>query len=358
MTSRGPEIAGINAANVGRFFAENVPGATAELHFSLISGGKSNLTYLVRGPRGEEWVLRRPPLGHVLPTAHDMVREYRVLAALADTDVPVARPLALCQDPAVNDLSFYVMEYRPGVVLAEELPDDFATRPEDRRRISEALVDVLVRLHAVDYRAVGLEDFGRPDGYLERQVRRWSQQWERSKTGDLAEIDELIRRLNAAIPRSPAPTIVHGDYRLGNMALDPHDPGRVVAVFDWEMATLGDPLADLGYTLIYWTEAGDSPPAGPGVSSVSPFTALPGFLSRAEIVAEYARRSGRDVGAVDFYEVLALYKLAVISEGILARFLQGKTYGEGFDNLGRAAAGLARTALTIADRSEDRLLRG
>jgi aminoglycoside phosphotransferase (APT) family kinase protein len=351
-----PEIAGIHVDNLTRFFREHVPGAEGELGFSLISGGKSNLTYLVEG-NGREWVLRRPPLGHVLPTAHDMARAYRVLAALADTDVPVARPIALCEDPAVNEMAFYVMEYRPGVVLADRVPPGFATSENDRRRISEALVDVLVRLHAVDYRAVGLEDFGRPDGYLERQVRRWSQQWERSKTAPLPEIEELVRRLNAALPTSPSPTIVHGDYRLGNMALDPGDPGRVIAVFDWEMATLGDPLADVGYTLIYWTQAGDPEIAG-GIGSASSFTAQPGFYTREDIVREYARRSGRNVEAIDFYQVLALYKLAVISEGIFARFLQGKTYGEGFDNMVRAATGLAQRALTIADCSANSRLRG
>ena len=350
------ETAGIHGENVTRFFRQHVPGADGELEFSLISGGRSNLTYLVES-KGKQWVLRRPPLGHVLPTAHDMAREYRVLAGLAGTDVPVAKPIALCEDNAVNDMPFYVMEYRPGVVLSERLPDGFAASEDDRRRISEALVEILVRLHAVDYRAVGLEDFGRPDGYLERQVRRWSQQWERSQTGPLPEIEELIRRLNRALPSSPPPTIVHGDYRLGNMALDPSDPGRVVAVFDWEMATLGDPLADVGYTLIYWTEAGDSLPAG-GIGGVSPFTTLPGFYTRADIVREYARRSGRNVDAIDFYQVLALYKLAIISEGIYARFRLGKTLGEGFENLGRATGGLAQRALAIADASPDAKLRG
>ena len=347
---------GINAANVARFFREHVPGGDVGLEFSLISGGRSNLTYLVRG--GEQaWVLRRPPLGHVLPTAHDMAREYRVLAALADTDVPVARPIALCQDAAVNDMPFYVMEYRPGVVLAHELPAGFADSETARRRISAAMIDTLVRLHALDYRALGLDGFGHPEGYLERQVRRWAQQWERSQTGPLPEIDVLAARLRAALPESPPPTIVHGDFRLGNLALDPHDPGRVVAVFDWEMATLGDPLADLGYTLIYWADPGDA--IDPlSIGSVSPFTTLPGFLRRAELVTEYARRSGRDVAAVDFYQVLALYKLAIISEGIYARYLQGKTLGDGFAGMSRPSGALAQRALAIADRSSDPRLRG
>jgi aminoglycoside phosphotransferase (APT) family kinase protein len=347
------DIAGIRYDNVARFFAAHVPGGDAALEFSLISGGRSNLTYLVRG-NGREWVLRRPPLGHVLPTAHDMAREYRVLSALADTGVPAPRPFALCEDPAVNDYPFYVMEYRPGVVLAENIPAGYAESAADHRRISEALVTTLVRLHAVDYRAVGLEGFGHPEGYVERQVRRWGQQWERSKTAELPEIDALARRLRAALPVSPPPTIVHGDYRLGNMALDPTDPGRVAAIFDWEMATLGDPLADLGYTLIYWLEAGDQ--RHPGHLPGSSFTTRDGFFTRAEIIAAYATQSGRNVEAVDYYQVLALYKLAIISEGIHARFLQGKTLGEGFSNQ-RAAPGLVQRALAIADASADPRLR-
>ena len=349
------EIAGINHANVTRFFADRVPGGDAALVFSLISGGRSNLTYLVEGG-GRSWVLRRPPLGHVLPTAHDMAREYRVLAALADTDVPVARPIALCEDVAVNDAPFYVMEYRPGVILAHALPDGYADAPEARRRISQAMIDTMVRLHAIDYRAVGLEGFGHPEGYVERQVRRWAQQWERSQTAPLPDIETLATRLRAALPSSPPPTIVHGDFRLGNLALDPADPGRVVAVFDWEMATLGDPLADLGYTLIYWADPGDEIDAA-SIGSVSPFTQLPGFPRRAELVEAYARGSGRDVDAVDFYQVLALYKLAIIAEGIYARYLQGKTLGEGFTGMVRPTAALASRALAIADASPDPRLR-
>ncbi len=350
------EVAGIRREAVERFFAENVPGADGPLRFSLISGGRSNLTYRVEAgsEAGGCWVLRRPPLGHVLPTAHDMAREHRVLAALAGTGVPVPRPLALCTDPAVNDAPFYVMEHRSGVVLADHLPEGYAATAPDRRRIGDALIDVLARLHAVDFRAVGLADFGRPEGYLERQVRRWAQQWERSRTGPLPAIEELQHRLAAALPGSPAPALVHGDYRLGNLALDPADPGRVVAVYDWEMATLGDPLADLGYTLIYWAEPGE-PDAGRLLPAV---TAAPGFATRAGLVERYARASGRDVAQVDFYQVLALYKLAVISEGIYARWKMGKTLGEGFDAVVRAAGPIAERALAIAARSADPKLRG
>jgi len=347
--------AGINADNVARFFHKRVPGGDVELAFSLISGGRSNLTYLVRGG-ARSWVLRRPPLGHVLPTAHDMAREYRVLSALADTDVPVARPIALCEDPAVNEMPFYVMEYRPGIVLAQELPAGFADTPDARRSICLAMIDTLARLHAIDYRAVGLEGFGHPEGFLERQVRRWGQQWERSKTAELPAIEELAARLRAALPTSPAPTIVHGDFRLGNLALDPHDPGRVLAVFDWEMATLGDPLTDLGYTLIYWVDPEERLEAA-SIGSASPFTTKPGFLRRSDLLAEYARRSRRDVTAIDFYQVLALYKLAIISEGIYARYLQGKTLGEGFAGMTRPSGALAERALAIANASDDPRLR-
>ena len=354
MTELAP--AGIDYAGVSRFFAERIPGGDAPLRIELIGDGRSNLTYLVRAD-GREWVLRRPPLGHVLPTAHDMAREFRVLSALADTDVPAPRPFALCEDPTYNGGTFYVMAYKQGEIITEALPPGYAETAEERRRLSLALVDALVRLHAVDYEAVGLGDFGRPEGYLERQVRRWSEQWERSETRELPAIDELIRRLRAALPESPAPAIVHGDYRLGNMILAADDPGRVEAILDWEMATLGDPLADLGYTLIFWGEATD-PPEVLAVHGAMKVSAQPGFLRRDELIAEYARRSGRSVDAVDFYRVFAAYKLAVITEGIHARYLKGLTVGEGFEGYGEQTERMAAYALALADASEDPRLRG
>lgn len=350
-----PDLPGIDAPRVERFFREHVPGGEGPLCFELVGGGRSNLTYRVRaGDRS--FALRRPPLGHVLPTAHDMSREHRVLSALAPTDVPVARPLALCEDASVTGAPFYVMTWCDGVVLERELPAGFADAPDERARIGQAMVDTLVRLHALDPAAVGLADFGRPEGYLERQVRRWGRQWEGNKTSELPEIDTLLRRLGRALPSRSDAGIVHGDYRLGNLALDPEDPGRVVAVFDWEMATLGDPLADLGYTLIYWYEAGDGSDALGDY--LPPFTAEPGFPSRAELLDAYARRSGRDVDAVDFYCVLALTKLAVISEGIYKRFTLGQTAGPGFERrTSRAAESIARRALALADGSDDPRLR-
>ncbi len=355
-TAPTQDVPGIRHDSVSRFFREHVPGGDAPLAFELISGGRSNLTYRVRGG-GREWVLRRPPLGHVLPTAHDMAREFRVLSGIAQTDVPAPRPIALCADASVNDYPFYVMTYTPGVVVQDEIPAGFASAPGERRRMSQALVDALVRLHAVDYAGVGLGDFGRPEGYLARQVERWSRQWEGNKTSELPEIDELVRRLGRALPHSPPPAIVHGDYRLGNMALDPQDPGRIVAIFDWEMATLGDPLADLGYTLVYWMEAGEGP--GPGAIRGGPaLTAQTGAFTRAELVEAYAKQSGRDVSAIEFYQVLALYKLAVIGEGIYKRVQLGKTLGAGFEGLTRGAPATAARALRIADASADPRLRG
>jgi aminoglycoside phosphotransferase (APT) family kinase protein len=228
-----------------------------------------------------------------------------------------------------------------------------ALSADDARRASEVLVDVLVAIHAVDYESVGLADFGRPDGFLERQVRRWGEQWERSKTGDLPEVDELARRLRAALPVSGPPTIVHGDYRLDNTMMAADDPGRIVAVLDWEMSTLGDPLADLGLFLLYWGRA-DAQVIATGEA----IGTQPGFLSRDEIVERYARVSGRRVDQLDWYQIFAAYKLAIIVEGINARFRMGKTLGEGFEAMGAMVSGLVNSALDQANRSEIAALRG
>ena len=343
---------GVDLARLQPFFAQHVAGARdAPLTATLIAGGRSNLTYSVTDG-SSTWVLRRPPLGHVLPTAHDMAREYRVMSALASTDVPVPRTLALCEDNAVNDAPFYVMElvdgiiYRDGTALA-------ALSSDDARRASEELVDVLAAIHAVDYRAVGLGEFGRPDGFLERQVRRWGEQWERSKTRELPAVDELARRLRNALPESGPPTIVHGDYRLDNTMMATDDPGRIVAVLDWEMSTLGDPLTDLGLFLLYWGQA-DAQVIATGAA----IKTQAGFLSRDEIVARYAQVSGRAVDQLDWYEILASYKLAIIVEGINARYQMGKTLGEGFESMGAMVSGLIENALEKADRSDIAALRG
>jgi len=344
--------AGVDLERLQPWFAAHVASAgDRPLHAQLVAGGRSNLTYVVTDG-DHDWVLRRPPLGHVLPTAHDMAREHRVLAALASTDVPVPRTFAFCDDLAVNDAPFYVMEKIDGVIL--RTPADLARiTVDDARRCSEELVDVLVRIHRVDFEAVGLGDFGRPAGYLERQVRRWGEQWERSKTRELPAIDEIARRLRAAIPDSGAATIVHGDYRLDNTMLAPDDPGRVVAVLDWEMATLGDPLADLGLFLLYWGRSEAQVVATGAVISTEA-----GFLDRDVVIARYADASGRSVDELDWYEVFASYKLAIIVEGIHARFLMGKTLGEGFDGMGVLVERLADGALQFAGQSNVATLRG
>jgi aminoglycoside phosphotransferase (APT) family kinase protein len=342
---------GVDLERLQPWFAAHVDGATGgPLHATLLAGGRSNLTYAV-GDDKTEWVLRRPPLGHVLPTAHDMQREFTVLHALLGSDVPVPRALAFCDDVAVNDASFYVMEKVDGAIL--RTPDEMKVlTTDDARRCSEELVDVLVAIHAVDYEAVGLAEFGRPDGYIERQVRRWGEQWERSKTRELPAIDELARRLRNAIPESPPPTIVHGDYRLDNTMLAPTDYGKIVAVLDWEMATLGDPLADLGLFLLYWVR--DESQTGNVGATI---TTEAGFLSRDEVVERYAKESGRDVSQLDFYEALAAYKLAIILEGIHARYLMGKTVGEGFAHIGALVEVMVQGALDAASRSSIPALR-
>ncbi len=343
---------GVDLERLSAFFAQHVAGASPDrpLSAELIAGGRSNLTYGVTD--GERrWVLRRPPLGHVLPTAHDMGREYRVLTALAATDVPVPRTFAFCDDDAVNGAPFYVMQHVDGQILRTAV-DVARLTPGQAAACSRELVDVLAHIHAVDYEAVGLTDFGHPDGYLERQVRRWGEQWERSKAADLPELDELARRLRAALPESGPPTIVHGDYRLDNTMLALDDPARIVAVLDWEMATLGDPLADVGLFLLYWAQSEAQIIAtGEGISTDA------GFLSRDAVIDLYAERSGRRVDELDWYVVFAGYKLAIIVEGIAARYRMGKTLGEGFEAMGDMVAGLINNALDTASRSSIPALR-
>lgn len=342
---------GVDLERLGPWFARHVSGATdAALAAELITGGRSNLTYAVTdGSR--RWVLRRPPLGHVVATAHDMAREHRVLAALAFSDVPVPRVDAWCDDPDVIGAPFYVMEHVDGRILRSGR-DLAVLTPEDARRCSDELVDVLARLHGVDPEAVGLDGFGRPDGFLARNVARWGKQWSANTTRDVPQIDELARRLERAIPESGPAAIVHGDYRLDNTMLALDDPGRIVSVLDWEMSTLGDPLTDLGLFLAYWN--GD----GPAVGSSAAIASVDGIASSDEIVDWYARRSGRSVEHLDFYVALAYYKLAVILEGINARFRLGKTLGEGFTEMSGLVVEIADHALEIADRSSDRALRG
>ncbi|MGV9455746.1 phosphotransferase family protein [Streptomyces sp. NPDC003635] len=297
----------------------------------LIEGGRSNLTYTVSDGTAR-WVVRRPPLGHVLATAHDMRREHRVISALHPTNVPVPRPILLCEDEEVIGASFYVMEFVEGTPYrtADQLVPLGAERT---RQAVLALVDTLVDLHAVDPASVGLADFGRPEGFLDRQLRRWGKQLDASRNRELAGIDELHATLGRRLPTSPAPTVIHGDYRLDNVLIGPAsepDGGadQIKAILDWEMSTLGDPLTDLGLLVMY------SLPLGMPDSPVSTTAEAPGHPDPAELIERYAARSGRDVSAVSWYTAFAWFKLAVILEGIHYRYTLGQTVGRGFDRIG------------------------
>ena len=350
----GPRVAaesppGLDLDALGTYFATHVPGSGGEgLTAELIEGGRSNLTYYLHDDGGD-WVLRRPPLGHVLPTAHDMSREFRVLAALASTDVPVPGAVSLCESTDVIGAPFYVMERVKGRVIREQR--DAVTLDEDSARAaSAALVDVLARIHAVDYAAVGLADWGRPDGYLERQVRRWGKQWQASRTRPLPGLEDVMGWLADHLPDSQDASIVHGDYRLDNVMLHTDDAGTIVAVFDWEMSTLGDPLADLGLLLVYWDEPGDA--ARAAVPVAQGVTGGPGWYRRREVAEAYARFTGRDLSKLPFYMVLAYFKLAIVLEGIHTRHSMGLTVGPGFDRIGEAVPPLIEAALeTAAGRS-------
>ncbi len=310
-------------------------------------GGHSNLTYLLRFGE-QEYVLRRPPLGPVAPTAHDMSREHRVLSALWAVFPPAPRPYLLCEDPGVIGARFYVMERRHGIVVRTELPPEIGGDLGLRRRVSEALVDTLVAFHAVDWEVAGLAGLGRPAGFVERQVRGWAERYERARTREIQAIRDLARWLAERIPPSPPPTLLHNDYKLDNVMLDRADPGRVVAILDWEMATLGDPLVDLGLLLCYWADRRDPPARRQSVSQV---TAEPGFLTRAEVLARYAGKTGRDVSRIAFYETFALYKVAVVVQQIYVRYARGQTKDARFASFEERVVGLAEAALEMAECS-------
>ncbi len=306
----------------------------------LLAGGRSNLTYLLGDGTGR-WVLRRPPLGHVLETAHDMGREHRLLAALFPTDVPVPRPLLLV-GPEVIGAPFYVMEFADGQVLRDRA-DLERVEPAAATALADELVDVLGRLHRLDPGRVGLADLGRPAGYLERQLRRWARQLEASRSRDLPELDRLAARLGERVPAGQAAAVVHGDYRLDNVVVDPGD-GHVVAVLDWEMATLGDPLADVASTVVWWDGmAGlDSPVAAVPAD-------VPGFPGGDHLLAAYARHSALDLTGLPWYLGFAFFKIAAIFEGIHFRSQQGLTVGDGFGRLGELVGPLVERGHAALD---------
>ena len=286
-----------------------------------IGEGHSNITYLVK--RGDEcFVLRRPPRPPLPPSAHDVLREARVLSAVESTPVRAPTVLAACDDESVLGVPFYVMEYMEGAVITSEIPAVLDT-PEERRRIGEELVDALAEVHAVDWQASGLEGYGKPTGYLERQLRRFNGLWEHNKTRELPLVKEVAEWLAANMPESQEATIVHGDYRLGNTMVANDPPGRLVAIFDWELSTIGDPLADVGYLTVTWAERED--PEDMSFSSLSAATRREGFPTREQLIARYEQRSGRSMDALNWYQALALWKAAVFMEGNYKRFLAGST---------------------------------
>jgi aminoglycoside phosphotransferase (APT) family kinase protein len=306
-------------------------------------GGHSNLTYLVRFGDADI-VVRRPPFGPVPPTAHDMAREFRWLSAMHRVFPLAPRPYLLCEDVDVVGSVFYAMERRRGMVVRAEEPPILAN-PTARRRLSEALIDTLADLHAIDVAAHGLSTLGKPAGFVERQVRGWSERWHRSKTTPLPEMDALAEWLRDHLPGDPpTPSVVHGDFKLDNVMLDPDDVGRIVAIFDWEMSALGDPLVDLGIVLTYW-----SPTAPPEQhDALTTVTDRPGYFTRGEIIDRYAARSGRDLSGIRYYEIFAVFKIAVVIQQIYYRFVQGQTTDARFATFGARVTFLAHHASTLA----------
>jgi aminoglycoside phosphotransferase (APT) family kinase protein len=306
---------GIDEVKVEAWLNANIEGAQGPYTYELIAGGRSNITFRVTDANGMQLVLRRPPMGHVLATAHDMAREHRIISAVGKTNVPVPQTLGVCTDEEVNGAPFYVMAFVGGVVL--DSPDKGLLLPEAlRTTAAENLIDVLADLHAVDIDSVGLGDLAKREGYVERQVKRWSTQWANSKTRELPAVEEVARLLAENIPVQHGVSIAHGDYRFGNCLTD-ISTGKIAAVLDWELCTLGDPLADLGYVGIYWTDPGQ-----PMLRHNDP-SGHPGSCTFDHLVQRYATRTGRDVSNIGYYKAFSSFRLAVISEGVYARYLHG-----------------------------------
>ncbi|WP_165404031.1 phosphotransferase family protein [Egicoccus halophilus] len=339
-------VEGIEVEPVTRWLAERA-SVTPPLDFAVVQGGRSNLTYTVTDADGRRLILRRPPLHGVLQSAHDMGREHRIVSALADADVPVPPTVGHEDDPSVTGAPFYVMEFVDGVVVRDAETARTRLDADSRRKASEDLVDVLVRLHEVDVDAVGLGDLARREDYLARQLKRWHGQLQQGATRELPVLEDVHARLSADIPAQGPATIVHGDYRLDNLILDPAT-GHVQAVLDWELTTLGDPLADLGLLQVYWGEAGDD--VLPLLDSP---TVVDGFLTREQVATRYAERSGRDVGELDYYVAFGYWKLACILEGVYSRYASG-AYGEtddSFEAFGQMVLALGERAAQTAARA-------
>ncbi len=308
-------VEGIHVENVTAWFRENITGVVPPLTFSLITGGRSNLTYRVADASGNVYVLRRPPMGHVLESAHNMGREHKIISSLGPTDIPVAPALGLCLDRSVNEADFYIMQFVEGQVYSSSVQGENVPAAE-RKPLCTDVIDTLVRLHRIDPDVVGLGDLGKKEDYVARQVRRWTKQYANSKTEEIPEMEEVGRLLQDNIPEQVGATIAHGDYRFGNLMVNKY---RVAAILDWELCTLGDPLADLGYLLNWWYEAGEieTSDRDDATSSVA------GFSSRDDLIAYYVKHTGRDLTNINYYRALSYWRLAAISQGVYRRYLEG-----------------------------------
>ncbi len=312
------DIKGIRSAPVTEWLEAHVEGLKPPFHFSLIAGGHSNLTYKVDDAAGRSIVLRRPPTGAVLATAHDMAREHKIISAVAKSDVPVPTALGLCQDESVNDAPFYLMDYIEGTVLNDANVTKETLDEAARATLSEHTAEVLAALHMIEPADIGLGDLGKREDYIARQLKRWKGQWEKSKTRELPAMDEVFDGLSKLIPEQRGAGIVHGDYRLGNMLVSRE--GRILAVLDWELCTLGDTLADLGYLLNNWFQPGDD--SLDGTAAFGP-TSVGGFSTREGLVERYATLTGRQVDSIDYYRAFQYWRISAIVEGVLARYLKG-----------------------------------
>lgn len=330
----------LNEIGLAAYLRGKLPGSDSALSVRQFGGGAANLTYLLDYGT-QEYVLRRPPLGPVAASAHDMAREYRVLSVLHRAFPYAPRAFLFCEDEAIIGAPFFVMERRQGVVVRRKMPDVYAGRPDAARRMSEALVDALAEFHAVDYETLGLGDLGRPAGFIDRQIEGWYRRWHAAKTADLPDMDAVYAWLKANQPAGTAVSLVHNDYKLDNAMLAADAPGRIVAIFDWDMCTLGNPLADLGALLTYWTE-----PADPPYLQATAMMPLgePGFLRRAELVARYTEKSGRPVHDIAFYHALGLFRLTVIVAQIYIRYARGQTQDSRFAAMEFMIPALARRA--------------
>jgi aminoglycoside phosphotransferase (APT) family kinase protein len=350
----------LNRASLADWLRGKIAGAERGVTVEQFPGGHSNLTYLLRmNADGREYVLRRAPLGPVAPKAHDMAREFRVLQAVHPHFPEAPAVFHLCEDPTVLGAIFFLMERRYGLILRDDVPHQLAKVPNYAQHVSEAFIDCLIRLHAIDVSKTGLIALGKPEGFLERQVQGWADRWNRAKTDDMPKMDSVIRWLIDRRPVSPAPTLVHNDYKLDNImlavgsavrieAVDKIDVvNKIEAVLDWEMATVGDPLADLGLTLCYWAWAEAPQLRARGVPAL---TSQPGWYTRDQFVQRYAERTGRDLSHIAYYEVLGVFKLAVILQQIYYRFRRGQTQDARFQNLGEPVRGLVELADSLTGK--------